>query len=167
MITKKHIKDDINSEVIYSDCERYRYSLSRIWDSNRQNVLFVMLNPSTADEFKNDPTVERCERRARMLNFGAFCVCNIFAWRETNPHNLIKISNPIGKDNNLHILRASCSANLVICAWGVHGKHLNRDKEVTKLLLDNNTKLYHLGLTKENHPKHPLYIPYSQEIIPW
>ena len=167
MITKKQIKDDINSEAIYSDCERYRYSLSRIWDSNRQNVLFVMLNPSTADEFKNDPTVERCERRARMLNFGAFCVCNIFAWRETNPHNLIKISNPIGKDNNLHILRATLSAKLVICAWGVHGKHLNRDKEVTKLLLDNNTKLYHLGLTKENHPKHPLYIPYSQEIIPW
>ena len=167
MITKKHIKDDINSEAIYSDCERYRYSLSRIWDSNRQNVLFVMLNPSTADEFKNDPTVERCERRARMLNFGAFCVCNIFAWRETNPHNLKKISNPTGEDNNLHILRASFSANLVICAWGVHGKHLNRDKEVTKLLLDNNTKLYHLGLTKENHPKHPLYIPYSQEIIPW
>ena len=167
MITKKHIKDDINSEAIYSDCERYRYSLSRIWDSNKQNVLFVMLNPSTADEFKNDPTVERCERRARMLNFGAFCVCNIFAWRETNPYNLIKISNPIGEDNNLHILRASFSANLVICAWGVHGKHLNRDKEVTKLLLDNNTKLYHLGLTKENHPKHPQYIPYSQEIIPW
>jgi len=167
MITKRHTKDNITSKAVYSECENYRYSLSRIWDPKKENILFIMLNPSTADEIKNDPTVERCERRARMLDYGAFCICNIFAWRETNPANLMAISHPIGDENNSHILEASLSANLIVCAWGTHGRHLNRDIEVKQLLLEQNHELHHLGLTKNKYPKHPLYIPYSQEIIPW
>ncbi|HEV8035664.1 DUF1643 domain-containing protein, partial [Yoonia sp.] len=74
MITRTHIKDDAPSTAIYSDCERYRYALTRTWDAKGKRVLFVMLNPSKATEVQNDPTVERCERRARALGFGAFQV---------------------------------------------------------------------------------------------
>ena len=79
MITRTHTKGDAPSTAVYSDCERYRYSLTRIWNPAGPKVLFVMLNPSTATEVQNDPTVERCERRARALGFGGFRVTNIFA----------------------------------------------------------------------------------------
>ena len=69
MITRTHTKGDAPSTAVYSDCERYRYSLSRVWDAAGKHVCFVMLNPSTATEVQNDPTVERCERRARALGF--------------------------------------------------------------------------------------------------
>ena len=79
MITRSHIKDDAPSVAVYSDCERYRYALTRVWDPLGPRLSFVMLNPSTATEVQNDPTVERCERRARALGFGGFRVTNIFA----------------------------------------------------------------------------------------
>ena len=85
MITKTHQKGDAFSTAIYSDCRSYRYSLTRVWEAEGRKVNFVMLNPSTATEVQNDPTVERCEQRARALGFGAFCVTNIFAWRDTDP----------------------------------------------------------------------------------
>jgi len=82
MITRNFQKGDAHSVAQYSDCERYRYALTRVWDPAGRKALFIMLNPSTATEFQNDPTVERCERRARALGFGAFRVTNIFAWRD-------------------------------------------------------------------------------------
>ena len=85
VITKYYQKEDINSKAVYSSCEKYRYSLTRIWNKKAEKLHFVMLNPSTATEIQNDPTVERCERRARTLNFGSFRVTNIFAWRDTDP----------------------------------------------------------------------------------
>ena len=85
MIRRAFQKGDAASEAVYSDCEAYRYSLTRIWEGAGQRVGFVMLNPSTATETQNDPTVERCERRARALGFGSFTVVNIFAWRDTDP----------------------------------------------------------------------------------
>ena len=66
----------------------YRYALTRVWDPLGPRLSFVMLNPSTATEVQNDPTVERCERRARALGFGGFRVTNIFAWRDTDPRKM-------------------------------------------------------------------------------
>ena len=85
MIERRHQRGEVSSHAVYSDCERYRYSLTRVWDVSGPRVGFVMLNPSKATEMQNDPTVERCERRARHLGYGAFQVTNIFAWRETDP----------------------------------------------------------------------------------
>ena len=76
-------------------------------------------------------------------------------------------TKPIGKDNNKIIQDSTIWANDIICAWGTHGSHLERDEEIKKLLSSNGCKLYHLGLTKNGHPKHPLYVPYSQDIIRW
>ena len=88
MITRSHIKDDAPSVAVYSDCERYRYALTRVWEPQGRRLSFVMLNPSTATEVQNDPTVERCERRARALGFGGFRVDNIFAWPHHDPRKL-------------------------------------------------------------------------------
>jgi hypothetical protein len=85
MITRTYQKADAYSIAQYSDCERYRYMLTRTWYAEGHKALFIMLNPSTATEVQNDPTVERCEQRARTLGFGAFRVTNIFAWRDTDP----------------------------------------------------------------------------------
>ena len=167
MITRTHIKDDAPSTAIYSECDRYRYALTRTWDEEGKRVLFVMLNPSKATEVQNDPTVERCERRARALGFGAFQVTNIFAWRDTDPFKMRKAADPVGRDNDFVILEGANWADQIIAAWGTHGVHLNRGQQTATLLRTTNKPLYSLGLSKHGHPKHPLYISYSQQPIPW
>ena len=167
MITRTHIKDDAPSTATYSDCERYRYALTRTWDAGGKRVLFVMLNPSKATEVQNDPTVERCERRARALGFGAFQVTNIFAWRDTDPFQMRKAKDPIGPDNDAAIFAGVAWADQVIAAWGTHGAHMNRGPQMTTLLQGTGKPLYTLGLSKHGHPKHPLYISYSQQPILW
>jgi hypothetical protein len=167
MITRTHTKGDAPSTAVYSDCERYRYSLTRIWDTSGKRVHFLMLNPSTATEVQNDPTVERCERRARALGFGSFTVTNIFAWRDTDPRNMKAAADPIGPANDSAILEASRAADQIIAAWGTHGAHLSRGAAVKALLKDLSKPLYHLGLSKAGHPKHPLYIAYIEQPKLW
>ncbi|NOD66520.1 MULTISPECIES: DUF1643 domain-containing protein [unclassified Ruegeria] len=167
MITRTHTKGDAPSTAIYSDCEKYRYSLTRVWDPKGQKALFVMLNPSTATEAVNDPTVERCERRARALGFGAFQVTNIFAWRDTDPRKMRAATDPVGPENDRAILDGVDWADRVIAAWGTHGAHLDRGPAVEQLLRQTGQPLFHLGLTKDGHPKHPLYIAYTQQPEQW
>lgn len=167
MITRTHTKGDAPSTAIYSDCERYRYSLVRTWAPEGRKALFVMLNPSTATEVQNDPTVERCERRARALGFGSFCVTNIFAWRDTDPKKMRAALDPVGPDNDAAIRDWALWADQVVCAWGTHGEHLSRGPAVEALLRETGRDLYHLGLSKAGHPKHPLYIAYSQQPELW
>ncbi|WP_171122917.1 MULTISPECIES: DUF1643 domain-containing protein [unclassified Ruegeria] len=167
MITRTHIKGDAPSTAVYSDCENYRYSLTRVWDADGRKALFVMLNPSTATEVQNDPTVERCERRARALGFGAFQVTNIFAWRNTDPRKMRAAADPVGPKNDAAILDGVQWADQIIAAWGAHGAHLDRGPAVETLLRGTGQPLFHLGLTKDGHPKHPLYIAYTQQPEPW
>jgi hypothetical protein len=167
MITRHFQKDDAASVAVYSDCERYRYSLKRVWDAQGARALFVMLNPSTATEVQNDPTVERCERRARTLGFGAFTVLNIFAWRATDPREMRAATDPVGPGNDAAILACLPEADRVICAWGTHGAHLGRGPAVERLLRGAGTTLWHLGLSKDGHPKHPLYIGYAVQPQLW
>ena len=161
MITRQHQKGDAASVALYSDCERYRYSLTRIWDRAAARLLFVMLNPSTATERQNDPTVERCERRARALGYGGFRVCNIFAWRDTDPAAMRRAADPVGPGNDAAIAAGCGWADDVICAWGSHGAHLARGAAVETLMRGTGQSLRHLGQTKAGHPRHPLYIAYA------
>ena len=126
-----------------------------------------MLNPSTATEIQNDPTVERCERRARTMGFGAFRVCNIFAYRATDPRDMRAVPDPIGPLNDEAISNSAPWADKIICAWGTHGAHLERGPAVEVLLRQTGLQLYHLGLSKAGHPKHPLYISYETKPITW
>lgn len=167
MITRTHQKGDAASVAVYSDCEKYRYSLTRVWNPNGRKALFIMLNPSTATEVQNDPTVERCERRARVLGFGAFRVTNIFAWRDTDPKNMRAAADPVGPQNDIAIVQACRWGDQIICGWGTHGAHKGRGDAVEKLLRDTSLPLHHLGLTKAGQPKHPLYIAYAQQPMAW
>lgn len=167
MITRHHQKGDAASEAVYSDCETYRYRLTRVWQPEGQRALFIMLNPSTATELQNDPTVERCERRARTLGFGAFRVLNIFAYRATDPRDMRAAADPVGPDNDASMYDSLPWADQIICAWGTHGAHLGRGPEVEAALRETGLPLFHLGLSKGGHPKHPLYIGYAVQPSAW
>lgn len=166
MILRQHQKGDAASTALYSPDERYRYALTRVW-ADGPRVLFVMLNPSTATEVQNDPTVERCERRARTLGFGSFAVANIFAFRATDPRVMRAEPDPIGPANDATILDLAATSSQILCAWGTHGAHLQRGTCVRTLLRATGKDLFHLGLSQAGHPKHPLYIGYDQQPQPW
>lgn len=167
MITKRFQKGDAASEAVYSDCKRYRFTLTRVWDETGGAVHFVMLNPSTATEEQNDPTVERCERRARTLGFGRFRVTNIFAWRDTDPMGLRRSQEPVGEGNDAAIQEGLAWADQTIAAWGTHGALLDRGATVRAILSASKRTIHVLGLTKAGHPKHPLYLPYAQTPFLW
>lgn len=167
MIERQHLKGDAASVAVYSDCERYRYSLTRVWDAEGKRALFIMLNPSTATEVQNDPTVERCERRSRALGYGAFRVLNIFAYRATDPRDMKRAEDPVGPGNDAAMLDGLEWGADVICAWGTHGAHLGRGAAVEALLRGTGRELRHLGLSKAGHPKHPLYIGYAVQPQVW
>ena len=168
MIERHFTKGDAVSSAVYSDCDAYRYLLTRVWDPAGRRALFVMLNPSTATEMQNDPTVERCERRARALGFGAFRVTNIFAYRATDPRVMRAQADPVGPANDTAIRDSAENwADRIICAWGTHGAHLDRGAQVESLLRATGRPLFTLGLSKGGHPKHPLYIAYDQQPEPW
>lgn len=167
MIVREHQKDDAASTAEYSDCETYRYALTRVWAPEGKRVTFIMLNPSKATEVQNDPTIERCERRARALGFGGFCAVNIFALRETDPRKMRQHRAPEGPGNNQAITRACQWADTIIAGWGAHGAHLERGAAMRKVLRATGRKVHCLGLTKAGHPRHPLYIAYAQQPQLW
>jgi hypothetical protein len=167
MITRQHLKGDAQSVAVYSPCTSYRYALTRIWDVAAPRAVFVMLNPSTATEVQNDPTVERCERRARALGFGGFRVVNIFAYRATDPKVMRAQTDPVGPGNDAAIAEAVGWGDQIICAWGNHGAHLGRGRAVEALLRAEGKPLFCLDLTQAGVPKHPLYIGYAVQPRLW
>ena len=150
----------------FSPCELFRYRLTRCW-SDGPTVAFIGLNPSTADAFKLDPTITRCVRRADRLGFGRLVMLNLFAYRATDPADMLKRQRSgrdvIGPENDAWIRREATAASAVVCAWGVHGTLERRDRDVLRLL--GGIKLHCLGKSKDGHPRHPLYLPYSQELV--
>lgn len=150
----------------FSACGRYRYSLWRHWDTDAPYCLFLMLNPSTADEVRNDPTIERCERRARAMGFGGLYVANLFAWRSTDPRALALADDPVGPGNDRAIVKAAKGAGRVICGWGNDGTLLGRDAQVLALLRRARIEPYALAVNKDGSPRHPLYVAYSEEPMP-
>lgn len=145
------------SDAVLSESGRYRYALTRTWAPAAGAVCFVMLNPSTADASEDDPTIRRCIGFARAWGFGRLEVVNLFAWRATDPAALRGVADPVGPENDGHIMRAARGAKLVIAAWGAHGALLERGEEV-RAMLARRFVVHHLGLTKEGHPRHPLYL---------
>lgn len=151
----------------FSKCERYRYLLWRQWSPERYSATFLMLNPSTADENANDPTVERCERRARAWGFGGLRVVNIFGLRSTDPGALYECDDPVGPDNDAAIELACENTSLIVCAWGAHGRHLGRGAAVVERLKSYGWPLHALRVNRDGTPAHPLYLPYSLEPTPF
>ena len=144
------------ANATFSECRKYRYSLWRQWaDTGSGYVMFIGLNPSTADEINDDPTIRRCIAYAQAWGYDALCMTNLFAYRATDPSEMMTACEPIGIENNQRLLNLASNAGIVVAAWGTNGAHLNREDEV-KALLPN---LHYLRLTKYGHPAHPLYLP--------
>lgn len=157
----------IDSDATFSACGRYRYRLWRLWDASKPVILWVMLNPSTADHRQNDPTVERCLRRSVAGGFGKMLVGNLFALRSTDPKALYDADDPVGPGNADALLAMAREAQTVVCGWGQHGSLLRQDVAVKSLLRDAGITLSVLRLTKTGQPAHPLYLPYSCLPAPW
>lgn len=119
-------------------------------------MCWIMLNPSTADAALDDPTIRRCIGFSQRWGFGGLVVVNLFALRATDPKELLKHRSPIGDRNDAFIKMAIEGCALTVCAWGTAGNFMQRDEQVKNLL--NGHKPVHLGLTKNGHPKHPLYL---------
>ena len=136
--------------------ENYRYLLWREWDTNNKTVSFIMLNPSCADAQINDPTITRCINFARAWGYGRLEVVNLFAYRTPKPSLLKQAVEPIGKDNDLHIIESVERSDRIILAWGNHGTWRKQDLYTLELL--KNHHLYSLGMTKRGCPRHPLYL---------
>ena len=157
-------------DAFFSPCRLYRYTLHRIWSEKKPFVMFVGLNPSTADERKNDPTVTRCIRFAGDWGYGGMVMMNIFAYRSTDPRMLYKLENPVGEDNDRYIIEIAGEAGLIVTSWGNHGAHKGRGDEVLSMLMamgGSSGKVRHLGLTGEGQPKHPLYLKADERPREW
>lgn len=126
-----------------------------------------MLNPSTATEHNDDATVTRCETRAKALGFGSMTICNLFAIREPVSKKLTLYHDPIGKKNDKILAQNISSAKAIVCAWGSRGDYMQRALQIKKILQNQKKTAFHLGLTKNGHPKHPLYISYSTKLSKW
>ena len=165
MISRSHQKGDAASTAIYSDCENYRYVLTRIWDVAGRKVLFIMLNPSTADATNDDPTIRRCMGFARDWGYGILEVGNLFAYRAAKPEELADVSDPVGPENDGWLSSLGRYTDLVVYAGGNHGAHQGRAKYVKEYLWVRHVQWHHLGLTRAGQPRHPLYLAKSCPLI--
>ncbi|HEU4641266.1 MAG TPA: DUF1643 domain-containing protein [Gemmatimonadaceae bacterium] len=154
----------VRSGAIFSLCRRWRYALWRTWDDETKRVAFIGLNPSTADEHEDDPTIRRCAGFARAWGYGGLVMLNLFGWRATDPREMRAVVDPVGPGNDA-VLREYASnpeVALLVAAWGSDGGYLTRDRAVRNLLAGHD--LFTLGLTKSGKPRHPLYLP--QDLTP-
>ncbi len=151
--------------TVFSEDRKYRYTLRRDVNTLGEGTLaFVMLNPSTADEVNNDPTIRRCIDFARRWGFAHLEILNIFALRSTDPEALYDASDPVGVANDYHIATTVTNCDKVVLAWGAHGLLNGRGSQVAALIAQHQ-QTYHLvlpnnatGLTKSGEPGHPLYL---------
>jgi hypothetical protein len=155
-----------HKSAIFSPCRTWRYALERIWwPMDKHVVAFIGLNPSTADETQDDPTVRRCLGYAKKWGYGSMVMLNIFAFRATDPRVMKAAADPMGPDNNAWITTVANRADLVVAAWGNDGVYRGRSREVVDLLHQAGIELMCLRLTKQGEPWHPLYLPKNLQPI--
>lgn len=153
----------MKTDASLSDCRKYRYALWRIWDDSKPYAMFIGLNPSTADETENDPTINRCINYSKDWGYGGLCMANLFAFRATSPSDMMASDDPIGSDNDEWIIKLAKEAGVIVAAWGNDGSYLERSKEVQKMIPD----LMCLKINKSGEPTHPLYQPGAARPIQW
>ena len=145
----------MNRSAAISDCELYRYRLTREWDNDAAQLCIVMLNPSTADASKDDPTIRRCMRFTQDWGFNELIMVNLFAYRTPHPSVLMKSKHPVGPGNRRALHRVCDGAQRIVVAWGTHGTHLNQESRFADIWTDHT--LYCFGVSKNDQPLHPLY----------
>lgn len=148
----------MSGDAIISYCGKYRYALSRNLGDGRGLVCFIMLNPSTADAKKDDPTIRRCISFTRTWGYSNLEVVNLFAWRTPYPGDFRHVVDPVGPDNGGYLLDALARATIVIAAWGGLELARARAQEIVQIAEQIRKPLNCLGITKSGGPRHPLYV---------
>lgn len=149
-----------------SHCGKFRYRLARRWGDG-DTLLFVMLNPSTADANEDDATIRRCIRFAKDHGYEGLEVVNLYAYRATKPEDLRRAHYPAGPDNDQHIIEAAKAAHRVCIAWGANVKELCRAGEVLTLLRGIGVAPYCLRITRSGYPQHPLMLASACRLMPF
>lgn len=177
------LRPQLDTGAVFSECRRWRYHLHRRW-ADGPAAVFLGMNPSTADEVKNDPTIERFYRRVRAWeseglfeNMGlprpaAVEVVNVFAWRQKDskmlPGLIAAGIDIVGPGNDGAIVSTCAQASAVVCGWGKPGHALlSRGPAVLQLLRRAGVTPYCLGINDDGSPQHPLYIGYSAPLLPY
>ncbi len=152
--------------AILSPDRLYRYALWRLWERGTRVALFVGLNPSTADETQDDPTIRRCIAFAKSWGCGGMFMGNLYGWRATDPSELRHVENPIGPRNDATLLGMAAASDIVVAAWGAGGDipgYPRRGAQVCAML----PRVHYLRLNKNGSPAHPLYLPKTLKPTPW
>jgi len=154
-------------DALISECGKYRYSLERdtgpLWPE-KDPIIFIMLNPSTADHIDNDPTITRCIGFANKWFRSALIVGNLYAFRATNPKELWKASDPVGPENDFHLSEMMKRTKDIVCAWGNNAKS-KRVYEFLDIAHNAGARLWCLSITKQGQPQHPLFVKADTGLI--
>jgi hypothetical protein len=150
------VKSLIDRGATFSDCRTYRYNLWRLWDEDGPKLNVIGLNPSTADENVDDPTIRRCIGFAMDWGYGGLVMTNLFAFRSTDPKGLTAVDDPVGPKNDEFLEFWAC-AGTPLAAWGAHPMAQGRSLDVIRML--HYLEVECLGFTKGGAPRHPLYVP--------
>lgn len=157
--------------AIFDEDKLYRFFLSIIWDQRLPMLVALMLNPSTADHLKNDPTVERICRRAAVMRLGGAIILNAFAWRETDRLKMLEVDDPVGELNDRFItdtlLQAKACGWKVLAGWGNEGAHRGRSARIARMLRESGVQAFCVHLCANGEPGHPLYVAYDDPLLPW
>lgn len=160
------------ASAVFSDCERYRYRLDWRWSRDTTPLVAIMLNPSTATHEALDPTIAGLVKRARLWGLGGVVVTNLFAYRATEPTDMLAAADPVGEHNDDQIrlvlreevMRGSGTA---IAAWGKHGSHRGRASEVLAIVRSEGAHPHALQLNVDGSPRHPLYVAHDRRPETW
>jgi len=158
---------EVIKTAIISPCGHYRYLLTRHWDADLPVIAFVGLNPSTADARQDDNTIRRCIAFARAWGYGSLQMINLFAYRATDPEQMMRQDNPIGPDNMKYVHRIVETADMVVAAWGVHGHLTAQEMSFMSLANKANRVIHCMGYTKHGAPKHPCRLPNGLMLEPF
>jgi hypothetical protein len=158
-------REDIAQDADISDCGQYRYCLSRIWAPDQQFLLFIGLNPSTADKQEDDPTIRRLINFTHDWGYGGFFIGNLFAFRSPQPTDLLKAEDPVGPRNDWHLEQMARRAEKTVFVWGHKGCLQERDTVVKALF----PIAYCIARSKppREYPRHPLYLSKDCRLQPF
>lgn len=155
----------------FSPCRKYRYELTRELGGlfgETAPLVVIGLNPSTADETKDDPTIRRCRGLAERLGCARLVMLNLFAYRATDPREMKAQSDPVGIENDAYLAKwANAAGAILVAAWGKHGAHNARAAQVVQFLGGRGAKLQCLRYNADGSPEHPLYVPASEQLKPF
>ena len=158
------MNDGETGDAVFDTDVRYRYLLWRTWDPDLPRVGFIMLNPSSADGDRDDPTLRRCRGFARAWGFGGLGVANLFALRSVDPLSLQSCRDAVGGENERYLVKLAETVDTVVAAWGNGGAWQGRGSHVRRMLAEH--PLFCLGVTVQGEPRHPLYVPSAAQLKP-